>query len=128
MNQKQEEYTILIVEDNDDCFLYLEKLLEDFELKLNILHVANGQEAVEICRNNSDIKLVLMNLGMPIMDGYEATKKIRKFRSDLPIIAQTAYSSPEAKNEAKQAGCNDFILKPIQESDLFSVLNKLFIF
>ncbi|MCD4794752.1 MAG: PAS domain S-box protein [Bacteroidales bacterium] len=121
----KEKYTILIAEDEEVNYLYLETLLVDeSELTCKILHAKNGQETVEICKDNSHIDLVLMDLKMPIMNGYEATKLIKEFCPDLPIVAQTAYSTTEDIDKAMSAGCDDFISKPISEDDFNEVINK----
>ena len=120
----QDRYTILIVEDEEINYFYLETLLEDFEFNIKVLHAKNGKEAVDICKANSDIALVLMDLRMPVMNGYEATKHIKEFRSDLKIVAQTAYSTQEDKDKAIQAGCNDFYSKPISEEVLSEIIYR----
>ncbi len=84
----------------------------------------NGQEAVEFCKNNAQIELILMDLKMPGMNGFEATKLIKEFRADLPIIAQTAYTTIEDKDKAVKAGCDDFISKPITPKVFNSVIDK----
>ena len=121
---EQDRYIVLIVEDEEINHLFLEILLEDFEFKIKVLHAKNGQEAVEICKNDSDIDIVLMDLKMPVMDGYEATQLIKEFRPNLPIIAQTAYSRIEDKNKAEEAGCNDFISKPINKTLFNEIINR----
>ncbi len=105
--KRQNKYTILIVEDEEVNYLYIDTLLEDFELNLRTLHAKHGKEAVEMCKKNSEIDFVLMDMKMPIMTGFEATKLIKEFRPDLPIVAQTAYSTREEKGQAISAGCDD---------------------
>tara|TARA_R110001583_G_scaffold35585_1_gene118156 strand:- start:6247 stop:8628 length:2382 start_codon:yes stop_codon:yes gene_type:complete len=119
------KYTLLIVEDEEINYLHLETLLVAI-LKLDclILHAKNGKEAVEICKNNTTIDLIFMDIKMPIMDGYEATKKIRKFLPNIPIIAQTAYSTKEEEKEAIEAGCTYFISKPINKDSLINVIQN----
>ena len=121
---KPEQYTILIVEDEEVNYLYIDTLLEDFELNLNTLHAKHGKEAIEMCKENSKIDLVLMDMKMPIMNGFEATKLIKEFRPNLPIVAQTAYSISSDRNKAFLAGCNDFISKPIKEEILEDIIVK----
>ncbi len=106
-------------------YLYLEALLVDgIELNCDILYARNGKEAVDICKKDSNIDLILMDLKMPIMNGFEATKRIKKFRPNLPIVAQTAYTINEDKNKATSAGCDDFISKPISEEKLNEIINR----
>jgi len=121
---KHDKYTILIVEDEEVNYLYLEILLEELEHNFKVLYAKHGQEAIEICKENTNIDLVLMDLKMPIMNGFDATKLIKKFRPCLPIVAQTAYSTKEEKRQAFSAGCDDFISKPISEKTLNRILNK----
>ncbi len=125
-NLEAKERPILIAEDEEINYLYLETLLQD-RIKLNseIFHAKNGKEAVEICKNNSDIQFVLMDLKMPVMNGFEATRLIKKIRPDLPIIAQTAYSTMADKEKAKSVGCDDFITKPIDEHEFKKLINHL---
>ena len=126
--EKQDKYTILIVEDEEINYLYIETLLEDkIEINCNILHAKNGKEAVEICNENQELDFILMDLKMPIMNGFEATKIIKEFKPDLPIVAQTAYTTKEDKVKALSAGCDDFISKPIDEETLNEIINKYLI-
>jgi len=126
--QKQDQYTILIVEDEEINLLFLNTLIENLELNLKTLHAKHGKEAVEICKNNKDIDLVLMDMKMPIMNGFEATKRIKNFRPKLPIIAQTAYSTKEEKEQTISAGCIDVITNKksfrFQKSYKFSLCNS----
>lgn len=91
---------------------------------MHILHAKNGLEAVKICENNPEIKLVLMDFKMPKMNGNQATMHIRTFRPLLPIVAQTAFTTYEDKKEALDAGCNDFISKPIDRETLIELIKK----
>ncbi len=125
--KKQDKYTILIVEDEEVNYLYIDTLLEDFELNLRTLHAKHGKEAVEMCKEKTEIDFVLMDMKMPIMNGFEATKLIKKFRPNLPIVAQTAYSTRDEKEQAFTAGCDDFISKPISEETLSGIINKYLI-
>lgn len=117
-------YTILIAEDEEVNYLYLEALFRIINLNTRLVHAKNGQEAVEICKNNEQINIVLMDIKMPVMNGYEATKQIKEFRPDLPIVAQTAYSTTEDKDKAKSAGCDDFISKPIRKETLNQIIAR----
>ncbi len=119
--------TILIVEDEEINYLYIDILLENIELSLITLHAKHGKEAIEICKENTEIKLVLMDLKMPIMNGFEATRLIKEFRPDLPIVAQTAYSTNNEKEQASIAGCDDFISKPISKEILNGIIDKFLI-
>jgi len=125
--KKTDKYTILIVEDEEVNYLYIDILLENIELNLKTLHAKHGKEAVEMCKENSEINFVLMDMKMPIMTGFEATKLIKEFRPNLPIVAQTAYSTSDEKEQAFFAGCDDFISKPISKETLNEVINKYLI-
>ncbi len=113
---------ILVAEDEELNFMYVEVILKmaDFEY----IHVVNGAEAVDVCRQNPDISLVLMDIKMPVMNGIEATKLIHDFRPDLPIIATTAYAQTGDENRFMAAGCNGYLAKPIKRVDLLSIMNK----
>ena len=116
---------ILIAEDEEINFLFLEILLKnEVDLHCSIVHAKNGEEAVAICRKNPEIDFVLMDLKMPVMDGFEAIKLIKEFRPELPIVAQTAFSSAEDKERVFAAGFNDFLSKPISQEALREVINK----
>ena len=113
---------ILIAEDFEVNYLLIKEILNKFQVQS--LWAENGKHAVEICEKNNDINAVLMDIKMPVMDGIEATKQIRKFRKDLPIIAQTAYVQTEEINKILNAGCNDYISKPINALELISTVGK----
>jgi PAS domain S-box-containing protein len=113
-----ESKTILVAEDEESNFMLIKVLLSHYNL--NLLRAKNGADAVMICRSVKPIDLILMDLKMPVMDGYEATRQIREFLPEMPIIALTAYSTEVDKNKAISAGCNDFISKPIKKDILIS--------
>ncbi len=117
-----EKKVFLIAE--DDTFSY--KLLEGFLKKTHatVLHADDGNKAVEICRSNPAIDLILMDVQMPEMNGIEATRIIKEFRKNIPVIAQTANAIAEEKQKCLEAGCNDFVTKPINISELFSKIDK----
>jgi len=115
---------ILIAEDDEITEKLLTALVKKFSKE--VLNVKTGVEAVEACRNNPDIDLVLMDIKMPEMDGYEATRQIRKFNTDVLIIAQTAFALPGDRKKAIAAGCNDYVAKPYGKSLLKSLLEKHF--
>jgi PAS domain S-box-containing protein len=114
---------ILIAEDDDSNFLLIKTFLSDNNI--NIIRVKTGIEAVEICKNKTDIDLILMDIKMPQENGLEAIKKIRKFNTQIPIIIESAYYDDSNRGEAFAAGCNDFITKPIKKHILIAVINKL---
>jgi CheY-like chemotaxis protein len=108
---------ILVVEDDEINFKFLEAVLQDTSAQ--ILHARNGVQAVELCRSISKIDLVLMDIKMPEMDGFEATRKIREFNRKVPIIAQTAYIDEGDFKKCEEIGCNDYITKPIDIKEFF---------
>lgn len=115
---------VLVVEDDDFSLLHLLAVLEG--MVKNIRTAENGIEAVEICKKDSSIDLVLMDIKMPQMDGFEATRQIRKFNQDVIIIAQTAFAFEEDKQKALDTGCNNYISKPIKNDLLFELIHKYF--
>ncbi len=124
---KTEKHIILIAEDGETNFLFLKTILTKMnDYDFTIYRAKNGQEAVTICQENDNIDLVLMDIKMPIMDGYDATSYIKKMRPDLPVIAQTAYSIEEDVQKALDAGCDDFVSKPVDRKILKPILNKYF--
>ena len=125
ISSKKESYTILVAEDEEVNYLYIEALLEaETEICFNIIHAKNGKEAVELCLDNKKIDIVLMDIKMPIMNGHEATEEIKKKLPNLPIVAQTAYSTESDKELALKHGCNDFISKPINKEKLSQIISK----
>lgn len=114
---------LLIVEDDEVSAELLKYTLEG--IFKEITFVDNGKVAIETCRDNPEIDLVLMDIKIPIINGYDATKEIRKFNKDVLIIAQTAYAMPGDREKAIEYGCNDYITKPINETLLLEIINKL---
>ena len=96
------------------------------EFSNEIIKVKTGREAIEACRNNPDIDLVLMDIQMPGLNGYEATRQIRQFNKDVVIIVQTAYGLTGDREKSLDAGCNDYISKPINKNELDSLIQKYF--
>jgi CheY-like chemotaxis protein len=116
--------TILVAEDEEVNFIFLEILLSEFDDKLKIIHAINGQDAIDLYHKNKNVNLILMDIKMPVMNGIDATIEIRKFNQSIPIIAQTAYSTIQDREEAIAAGCSDFISKPIKKERLLAITNS----
>ena len=114
--------TILVAEDDMFSYQLLELLLRKKDIK--IIHAVDGIQAVNICRSGEKIDIILMDLKMPVMDGYMAATEIKKIMPDLPIIAQTAYADFEERQKAIMTGFADFITKPVTKTNLFAVLEK----
>jgi PAS domain S-box-containing protein len=112
---------ILIVEDEEYNNYLLDELLEDSNF--DVLHAVNGSEAVDLCKLRNDIDLILMDIKMPVMNGYEATSLIREFNPTIPIIAQTAYTTDLDRKRAFECGFTDFISKPFKGSQLLQLIN-----
>ena len=91
----------------------------------SLLVAKNGIEAVKKCQDNLDIDLILMDMRMPEMDGYEATKQIRKFNKNVIIIAQTAFALSNDREKTINVGCNDYIMKPINQVQLKNLITTL---
>ena len=113
---------ILIVEDDEVNFKFLEAVLQDTSVQL--IHARNGLQAVELCKSINKIDLVLMDIKMPEMDGFEATRQIREFNRKIPIIAQTAFVHENELDKCQDAGCNDQITKPIEIKEFFEKVDK----
>ena len=118
-------FCILIAEDDPMSTLLLKRNFKDENF---CIHCAeNGWEAVELVRHHPEINLVLMDIKMPVMNGYEATRLIKHERPDLPVIAQSAFTSKEDRDKAREAGCDDFITKPISKSELLEKMQALMV-
>jgi CheY-like chemotaxis protein len=111
---------ILIVEDDLSSRLYLNKILE--KAGVIIMNAGDGQEAVNVALNNSDIDIILMDIQLPVMDGYSALSKIREVKKDMVIIAQTAYGLLGDKEKILNSGFNDYVIKPILSQNLIDKL------
>jgi two-component system sensor histidine kinase/response regulator len=114
--------TILVAEDDEINFVFINILLKGENTR--ILHASNGLEAVELCRKDADICAVLVDLKMPVMDGYEAARQIKALRKNLPVLAVTAYSGADDKQRALESGCDEFITKPVIKKVLYEKLAK----
>jgi CheY-like chemotaxis protein len=113
---------MLIAEDDATSEMLISTTMKIFDAK--ILKVRTGIEAVETCKNNPDIDLILMDIKMPEMDGYTATRHIRQFNKNVVIIAQTAYGLTGDREKAIAAGCDDYISKPIDIKKLIAIIEK----
>jgi CheY-like chemotaxis protein len=109
--------TIMIAEDDEISFKFLDLVLTR-KTKVNIIWAINGQVAVDYCKLYPHIDLVLMDIQLPLLDGVEAIRQIKKFRPDLPIIVQTANAFNDEWDRCFDAGCDDYITKPLNLTDL----------
>jgi len=122
MSTGNSEKIVLIVEDIESNHLLIERSLA--KIGVSTLWASNGADAVELCKGFENINLVLMDLRLPKLDGYEATRQIRRFRKSLPIIAQTAYVMPYEKAKVLEVGCDDLITKPFKAGDIIKIVEK----
>jgi CheY-like chemotaxis protein len=111
---------ILIVEDDQSSRLYLNKILE--KAGVIILNAGDGQEAVNVALDNPDIDIILMDIQLPVLDGYSALSKIKEARKNVVVIAQTAYGLMGDKEKILNSGFNDYIIKPILSQNLIDKL------
>lgn len=113
---------IVIAEDVESNYLYLKAVLT--KLDANVFWARNGIEVLEICEREKNIDLVLMDLQMPDMNGYEATGILKEKYPKLPVIAQTAFAMSDDREKAISAGCDDYLAKPIKSNDLLMMSLK----
>jgi CheY-like chemotaxis protein len=121
MNRK---INILVAEDDEMSKMFITKAVEPYTK--NIFHAGNGIEALQIFKSHPEIDLILMDIQMPLMNGYDTTKIIREFNKDVIIIAQTAFGLSGDQEKALNAGCTDYITKPIKMNLLKSLIAKYF--
>ena len=121
-SSSEKKLKILIAEDDEVSSMYLKTLLETINCEILLGHT--GDEVIHLCYNNPDTDIILMDIKMPDMSGYDATGKIRKFNKNVYIIAQTAFAFSEDESKAKQAGCDAYIAKPIKKNVLFDLIEK----
>jgi len=119
--ESTEKKVVIVAEDDYVSFILLEVLLAGYNFKL--VNTYNGKQTIEALKKYPDAVLILMDLKMPVMDGYIATREIRKFNKDIPIIAQTAYALSGDSQKALDAGCNSYVTKPIKKEDLINIID-----
>jgi PAS domain S-box-containing protein len=115
--------TVLIAEDVEASFILISELLTG--TGVHILHAKDGHEAVDCCEKYPEVDLILMDIKMPNMDGYEAIRRIKKLKPGLPIIAQSAYAMPSEQQKALDAGADDYLTKPISQPELIKKIEQL---
>ncbi|MFX0555691.1 ATP-binding protein [Maribacter sp. CXY002] len=119
--KRPKDIKILVAEDEEINFYLLNIWLKDLG---TVLHAKNGQEALDLFYANPDIEIIVMDIRMPILNGLEVTKEIRKSNTTIPIIAHTAYAMNDEAQSIKEAGCTDILIKPAKQKDLICVLEK----
>ncbi len=117
-----ENKTILIVEDVSHNYKFLLHALKP--TKANVLWSKNGKDAFETCKTDTQIDLILMDINMPIMNGYKSTRLIKGLNKNIPIITQTAYAFAGEREKSFEAGCDEYILKPIRANELLEIISK----
>lgn len=113
---------ILIVEDEEVNSMFIEAILQDTHVQM--IYAKNGHQAIELCKTLPKLDLILMDIKMPVMNGLKATQEIRKFNTQIPIIAQTALVADDDTQKCLEAGCNDVITKPIEVEELLGLIHK----
>ena len=113
---------ILVAEDDENSLLYIKAILE-FE-NVTVFEANTGIKVIDQVKKHPEIDMILMDLKMPEMDGFEATRQVKLLRPELPVIAQTAYSFAEERTKAEQAGCDDYLSKPIKRTALSEAIHK----
>jgi len=116
---------ILIVEDDESSYIFLKHLFQ--KTNITIIYAQDGKKAIKTFEENQDIDLVLMDLNLPELNGYEATKKIKKIKSTLPIIALTAYFNEETEQECLKQGFDKYLTKPYNEDLILKTINNFFL-
>ncbi len=116
--------TLLIAEDDHFSFIFLKEVLSS--TGINIIHADNGIRAFSECLKNNDISVVLMDIKMPVVNGFESTKLIKKYKPQIKIIAQTAFAMSEDKQKCFDAGCDDYITKPVNPKELLDKLQNVY--
>lgn len=114
--------TILLVEDEEEHHVFISSALK--KTKVNLLWAKDGREAIDMVMDNPKIDLILMDIRLPEVDGYEASRQIKYLKPKIPIVAQTAYVMSNEKGKVLQAGCDDLIKKPIRLKTLIDVCIK----
>lgn len=114
--------TILIVEDEDTNYYFLQEVIAPTKAK--VLRAINGVEAVQMVKDYDSISIVLMDIQLPVMSGYEATQRVKEIKPELPVVAQTAYAMAEDRAKGARAGCDDYLSKPIRPEDLLRTIKK----
>jgi CheY-like chemotaxis protein len=116
--------TILLVDDDELCGILLFEIFNPY--KINFVYIADGYKAVEYCQKNKNIDLVLMDIKLHNIDGFQVTKLIKNLNPQLPVIFFTAYLLSEIKEKCFESGCDEIISKPFNMDELFSKIDYFF--
>lgn len=113
---------ILIVDDEEFNWLLIKDALE--ETRATVIWARVGQEAVDLVAAGEFYDIILMDMKMPVLDGFETTVQIKKINPKIPVIAQTAYATPDERNKCMEVGCDDYLSKPISMEELLKTIKK----
>ncbi len=113
---------ILVAEDDSSNYLFIESFLK--QVNARVLWARDGIQAVDLFRNNNNIELVLMDIRMPNMNGIDAAREIRRMDDKVPVVALTAYAFTNDREKSLEAGCNEYLSKPVKLDTLIETLNK----
>ena len=115
--------TILVVDDEENNWLFIKDLLED--TKVNLIWAIVGQQAIDIVSSGQKIDLILMDMKMPVLDGFETTRKIKEINNAIPVIAHTAFAMPEERDKCIASGCDAYISKPFNIDEFLALINDI---
>ncbi|MBN1596828.1 MAG: response regulator [Bacteroidales bacterium] len=124
LTKNWEGKVILVVEDDEISLEFLKELFEPY--KVTLLTVENGKDAIKICKEDKNINLVLMDVQLPVLNGKEAMKEIKKTQPELPIVAQTAFAMSGDKERYLNDGFDEYVSKPINVTELLNIIEKYF--
>ena len=115
---------LLVVEDEDHNYTYIHEIMK--RTRITLIRAETGKDAIQLFSDH-DVDVVLMDIKLPDMDGYKATREIKKRKAGVPVIAQTAYAMVQEREKCLQAGCDDYISKPYDPDKLISMVGKYLI-
>jgi CheY-like chemotaxis protein len=121
--KKEGKIKILIAEDDEAGYLYLENILR--REKIEVIRARTGEEAISLFSEHNDLNLILMDIRMPEMSGYDALQVIKNIKKDIPVIAVTAFAFNEDRDRALIGGFDDYVIKPIHKDDMLTKIEKL---
>ena len=116
----KKDLTVLVVEDEDINWLYINEILKN---KVNTINAVNGSQAMEILKKHPEIKVVLMDIKLPNINGLELTRMIRSYNSNIKVIAQTAFALSGDREKAFEAGCSGYLTKPVNKDKLLNLIS-----
>lgn len=114
--------TLLVVEDDEISYIFLQEIFEETEV--TIIRAETGRQAINQFKAHPEIDLIIMDLQLPKMSGFDATKQIKSLNSDVPIIAQTAFALKGDRKRALEAGCDDYVTKPLDYDAFLKLLDS----